>query len=55
VRFQSSHHIEGTNLHYSFAGTLNGAAMSGEVGLGEYGSARWTATRHAYGRTQESS
>jgi len=48
VRFHSAHHIEGTNLHYSFAGTVDGPAMSGEVGLGEYGSARWTATRHAY-------
>lgn len=48
VRFRSSHHIEGTNLHYSFAGTVNGSAMSGEVGLGEYGAAQWSATRHAY-------
>jgi len=55
VRFRSSHHIEGTNLHYSFAGTVNGSAMSGEVGLGEYGSAQWSATRHAYRTTREAS
>jgi L-seryl-tRNA(Ser) seleniumtransferase len=52
VRFRSSHHIEGTNLHYSFSGTSNGSAMSGEVGLGEYGSARWSASRHAYRASQ---
>jgi D-glucosaminate-6-phosphate ammonia-lyase len=55
VRFRSSHHIEGTNLHYSFSGTLNGSAMSGEVALGEYGSAHWTATRHAYRALHEDS
>jgi L-seryl-tRNA(Ser) seleniumtransferase len=55
VRFRSSHHIEGTNLHYSFAGTVSGSAMSGEVALGEYGSAHWTAARHAYRATREAS
>jgi D-glucosaminate-6-phosphate ammonia-lyase len=48
VRFQSSHHIEGTSLHYSFEGTVSGDTMSGRVGLGEYGSAQWTAKRHVY-------
>jgi hypothetical protein len=51
VRFQSSHHIEGTNLHYSFEGTASGATMSGRVGLGEYGSAQWTGKRHVYRAT----
>jgi len=48
VRFHSSHHIQGTNLQYSFEGTVDGSTMSGTVGLAEYGSAQWTATRHAY-------
>lgn len=53
VHFSSSHHIEGTNLHYSFEGIADGATMSGTVGLGEYGSARWTASRHAYRSSHE--
>jgi len=48
VRFRSSHHIQGTNLHYSFEGTVDGSTMSGTVALGEYGAAQFTATRHAY-------
>ncbi len=48
VRFRSSHKIEGTRLSYDFNGALDGETMSGTVDLGEYGSARWTATRHKY-------
>jgi L-seryl-tRNA(Ser) seleniumtransferase len=48
VRFHSSHPIQGTTLHYSFEGAVDGSTMSGTVALGEYGSAKWTANRHAY-------
>jgi L-seryl-tRNA(Ser) seleniumtransferase len=48
VTFHSGHHIEGTTLHYQFAGTVEGDTMQGEVGLGEYGKAQWTARRHKY-------
>jgi L-seryl-tRNA(Ser) seleniumtransferase len=48
VRFRSSQRIEGTRLGFDFSGNLNGEAMSGTVELGEYGQARWTATRHTY-------
>jgi L-seryl-tRNA(Ser) seleniumtransferase len=50
VRFRSSHRYEGTRLGYDFQGTAEGDRMSGEVGLGEYGAARWTAQRHRYGQ-----
>lgn len=37
----------GTQLTYTFSGGLDGGRMSGEVDLGEYSQARWTATRVA--------
>jgi hypothetical protein len=48
VRFQSSLPTEGTRVSFQFAGALEGGQLSGTVALGEYGEARWTATRHAY-------
>ncbi len=50
VRLRSSHKHEGTRIGYEFAGKVEGDTMSGEVGLGEYGKARWTAQRHRYGQ-----
>jgi L-seryl-tRNA(Ser) seleniumtransferase len=50
VRFRSSHRYEGTRLGYDFQGTAEGDRMSGEVAMGEYGTARWTAQRHRYGQ-----
>ncbi len=48
VSLHSSLPYEGTRLQYDFAGKVEGGRMSGEVGLGEYGRARWTAERHQY-------
>jgi L-seryl-tRNA(Ser) seleniumtransferase len=48
VRFRSSQRIQGTRLSYDFTGTVNGDTMSGDVNLGEYGAAKWTARRHEY-------
>ena len=48
VRFRSSQRIEGQILSYEFTGTVDGDKMGGDVSLGEYGSARWTAQRHQY-------
>ncbi|HKW99842.1 MAG TPA: aminotransferase class V-fold PLP-dependent enzyme [Bryobacteraceae bacterium] len=45
VRFRSSMPYEGAPVTYSFTGAVEGNRMSGEVGLGEFGSARWTANR----------
>jgi L-seryl-tRNA(Ser) seleniumtransferase len=47
AEFRSRQPIQGTSLSYDFTGTVNGNVMSGEVNMGEYGNARWTATRHA--------
>jgi hypothetical protein len=48
IRFRSSQRIEGQMLSYDFKGIVDGDKMGGDVGLGEYGSARWTAERHHY-------
>jgi L-seryl-tRNA(Ser) seleniumtransferase len=46
VRLRSRLPYEGTALAYEFNGQVSGNTMSGEVDLGEYGRARWTARRH---------
>jgi L-seryl-tRNA(Ser) seleniumtransferase len=48
VHFRSSHPYEGTRFSFEFRGKVNGDAMSGDVDLGEYGPARWSAKRHEY-------
>lgn len=45
AQFRSAQHIQGTVLTYEFHGVAKGNSMEGTVGLGEYGQARWTATR----------
>ena len=48
LRFQSSLPTEGTRVSFQFSGALEGSRIAGTVLLGEYGEARWTATRHQY-------
>ena len=49
VRLASAYtEVHGDNLSYRFNGIVDGDAMSGDLDLGEYFSARWTATRHVY-------
>jgi L-seryl-tRNA(Ser) seleniumtransferase len=48
VRFRSSQRIEGQRLSYEFTGIVDGDQMAGDVNLGEYGTARWSAQRHEY-------
>ncbi len=50
VSFRSSQKIQGTRLFFAFSGTVEGEKMSGNVNLGEYGEARWSAERHQYQR-----
>ena len=47
ARFHSSHKIQGTSIGYEFTGKASGDSMTGTVAMGEYGQARWTATRKA--------
>ena len=42
---RSAQRIEGTHLHYEFAGDVNGGRIEGVVKLGEYGEAKWTARK----------
>jgi L-seryl-tRNA(Ser) seleniumtransferase len=49
VRFRSVLPIEGSRLGYEFSGRLSGDRMEGDLDLGEYPAARWSAVRHAYG------
>jgi L-seryl-tRNA(Ser) seleniumtransferase len=48
VGFQSSLPTDGTRVSFQFEGAVEGGKMSGTVGLGEYGDAKWTAERHTY-------
>ncbi len=48
IHFRSSHRYQGTSVNYEFTGTVHGDTLSGTVAMGEYGQARWTATRHHY-------
>ncbi len=45
VTLRSSLPCEGTRLNYSFRGTVESNRMSGEVDLGEYGTAAWRGER----------
>jgi uncharacterized pyridoxal phosphate-dependent enzyme len=45
VTLHSTLPVGGNEIHYSFSGIVDGDNMSGEVTLGEYGKARWSATR----------
>jgi D-glucosaminate-6-phosphate ammonia-lyase len=48
VRVHSAFPYEGNTLHYTFIGKVKGDHMEGEVDLGEYGKAQFTARRHQY-------
>jgi uncharacterized pyridoxal phosphate-dependent enzyme len=48
VRFRSSHKIQGQRLSYEFTAIVGGDKMAGNIDLGEYGQATWTAHRHQY-------
>jgi len=47
VEFSGGGRIEGASLHYTYKGTFDDKQMSGAVELGEYGTARFSATRKA--------
>jgi L-seryl-tRNA(Ser) seleniumtransferase len=47
VVFSSGGRIEGASLRYTYKGTFDGKQMTGTVDLGEYGTARFSATRRA--------
>jgi uncharacterized pyridoxal phosphate-dependent enzyme len=51
VRISSSiGEVHGAALSYRFTGKLEGDKMSGALDMGEYLGAKWTATRHSFGR-----
>ena len=51
VRIASSiGEVHGAALSYHFNGKLEGDSLSGDLDLGEYLAAKWTAKRHAFGR-----
>jgi L-seryl-tRNA(Ser) seleniumtransferase len=49
VRLRSGLPHEGTRLGYRFDGRIEGQTIAGEVDMGEYGKARWSARRQAPG------
>ena len=51
VRIASSiGEVHGAALSYRFTGKLEGDTLSGDLDLGEYLGAKWTANRHSFGR-----
>ncbi|HEY2015150.1 MAG TPA: aminotransferase class V-fold PLP-dependent enzyme [Bryobacteraceae bacterium] len=46
VKFRSSLPADGNVLNFAFTGTATGDGMSGDVRIGEYGSAKWRGRRH---------
>jgi L-seryl-tRNA(Ser) seleniumtransferase len=44
--------VHGAALSYRFTGKVDGDKMSGTLDMGEYMAAKWTATRHSFGRGQ---
>ena len=53
IQFRSAHPLEGAGFHFEFVGRVSGEKMAGEVDLGEYGSAQWSAQRHSYDEAGE--
>ena len=49
VSLRSRHRWEGASFGFQFEGVVHNDRMEGEVDLGEYFSAKWTARRHQYG------
>src|SRR5690606_39124833 len=49
VKLRTSLPVGGQRLPYLFSGRINGGEMAGDVDLGEYGRARWTAKRSPIG------
>jgi hypothetical protein len=47
VEFRSVLPAGGQRLNYSFTGQVTGDSMSGDLELGEYGRAKWSARRHS--------
>jgi uncharacterized pyridoxal phosphate-dependent enzyme len=45
VKLQSNMVVPGNGIHWSFEGSVRGNSMSGNVNMGEYGPATWTATK----------
>ena len=51
VRIASSiGEVRGAALSYRFTGRLDGDTMAGDLDMGEYLAAKWTARRHTFGR-----
>lgn len=48
IHFRDSHTYQASDFGYEFEGTVSGDTAQGEVGLGAYGSARWSAKRRPY-------
>jgi len=52
VRFSSRHRWEGASFGFNFEGKVSGDVITGEVDMGEYFTAPFTAKRHEFGRRQ---
>ena len=48
VKFRSTERLPGSSVPFLFVGTLNGETIAGDVYMGEYLNAKFTARRHKY-------
>ena len=48
ILIRTSYTENGVRLNFEFSGEINGEQMSGQVSLGEYGMARWSARRKKF-------
>lgn len=48
IKFHTAQRIQGQTLEYTFTGTVNGDKISGDLNMGEYGPAKWSADRYHY-------
>jgi len=51
VKLRSTENVPGDSITFIFSGTLNGDSMAGNIHMGEYLTAKFTARRHAYRNT----
>ena len=48
ITFRSDEPLQGDELPFLFSGTLSGDSFSGQIHLGEYRTAKFTARKHRY-------
>ena len=48
ILIRSTYGVDGVRVHSIFTGKIKGDTMEGDLSVGEYGKATWTAKRHTF-------